>query len=184
MHFYELIPLVKCDAPLGLQDGRVEKSMFTASSMYNHYYGPWSARLQARNHGATRGGWLARYNNRKQWLQIDLAIKALVKRIATQGRYDANQWVTSYTVSSSLKGLRFRPYKEGTSTKVSVLQKCPILMTCIDSLRLVTSRSPIGDRNCSEARSLVRGLAMCRRVVTSCDESSNLFTTRFESCIH
>lgn len=92
--------------------------MFTASSMYNRYYGPWSARLQARNRGATRGGWLARVNNNRQWLQIDLGARSVVKRISTQARYDANQWVTSYTVSYSNNGVRFYPYKENRRTRV------------------------------------------------------------------
>lgn len=107
-----------CDVPLGLQDGRVTPSMLTASSMYNHYYGPWSARLQARNYGSTRGGWIAKYRNANQWLQIDLGAKSRVKRISTQGRYDANQFVKSYTVSYSQKGDKFVPYREGRKTRV------------------------------------------------------------------
>ena len=112
----------KCDVPLGIQDGRITQSMLTASSMYNRYYGPWSARLQARNHGAIRGGWLARVNNNRQWLQIDLGAKSVVKRIATQGRYDANQWVTSYTVSYSNNGVRFYPYRENRRVRVCSLR--------------------------------------------------------------
>lgn len=107
-----------CDVPLGMQDGRVTPSMLTASSMYNHYYGPWSARLQARNYGSTRGGWIAKYRNRNQWLQIDLGTKSRVKRICTQGRYDANQYVKSYTVSYSVKGDKFVTYQEGRKTRV------------------------------------------------------------------
>ena len=122
----EILPMIwrehlltdPCDVPLGLQDGRVTPSMLTASSMYNHYYGPWSARLQARNYGSTRGGWIAKYNNNKQWLQIDLGTKCRVKRVATQGRYDANQFVKSYTVSYSLKGDKFVPYTEGRKIRV------------------------------------------------------------------
>lgn len=98
--------------------------MFTASSMYNRYYGPWSSRLQARNRGATRGGWLAKVNNNRQWLQIDLGAKSVVKRIATQARYDANQWVTSYTVSYSNNGVRFYPYRENRKTRVCCNFKC------------------------------------------------------------
>ena len=112
----------KCDVPLGIQDGRITQSMLKASSMYNRYYGPWSARLQARNHGAIRGGWLARVNNNRQWLQIDLGAKSVVKRIATQGRYDANQWVTSYTVSYSNNGVRFYPYRENRRVRVCSLR--------------------------------------------------------------
>ena len=126
----------KCDVPLGIQDGRITQSMLTASSMYNRYYGPWSARLQARNHGAIRGGWLARVNNNRQWLQIDLGAKSVVKRIATQGRYDANQWVTSYTVSYSNNGVRFYPYRENRRVRVCSLRVsfcvayryCPVLI--------------------------------------------------------
>lgn len=109
-----------CDVPLGMQDGRVSKGMLTASSMYNHYYGPWNARLHARNYGSIRGGWVAKYRNRNQWIQIDLGVVTRVKRIATQGRYDANQWVKSYTVSYSSGGSRFYPVKHGRRIKVTV----------------------------------------------------------------
>ena len=86
--------------------------------MYNHYYGPWNARLQARNRGQTRGGWIAKYRNRKQWLQVDLGVVTRIKRIATQGRYDANQWVKSYTLSYSNNGIRFIPYRRGRRVQV------------------------------------------------------------------
>ena len=92
--------------------------MFTASSMYNHYYGPWSARLQAQNRGRTKGAWVAKYRNRNQWLQVDLGVTTRVKRIATQGRYDANQWVKSYTMSYSNNGVRFVPYRRGRRIQV------------------------------------------------------------------
>ena len=103
-----------------MQDDRVSKGMLTASSMYNHYYGPWNARLHARNYGSIRGGWVAKYRNRNQWIQIDLGVVTRVKRIATQGRYDANQWVKSYTVSYSSDGSRFYPVKHGRRIKVTV----------------------------------------------------------------
>ena len=41
-----------------------------------------------------------------------------MKRICTQGRYDANQFVKSYTVSFSVKGDKFVSYKEGRKTRV------------------------------------------------------------------
>ena len=103
---------------MGLQDGRITRGMLTASSMINHYYGPWSSRLQARNHGQYRGGWVAKYRNTKQWLQVNLGTVAIVKRIATQARYDANQWVKSYTLSFSNNGVKFYPYKQGRTIRV------------------------------------------------------------------
>ena len=113
-----------------MQDGRITPSMLTASSMYNHYYGPWNARLHARNYGSRRGGWIAKYRNRNQWLQIDFGTKSRVKRICTQGRYDANQFVKSYTVSFSVKGDTFVPYKEGRRTRVCRLGSYKKLGKC------------------------------------------------------
>lgn len=113
-----------------MQDGRITPSMLTASSMYNHYYSPWNARLHARNYGSRRGGWIAKYRNRNQWLQIDFGTKSRVKRICTQGRYDANQFVKSYTVSFSLKGYKFVPYKEGRRTRVCTLRSYKKLWKC------------------------------------------------------
>ena len=120
----------KCDVPLGIQDGRITQSMFTASSMANRYYGPWSARLQARNHGAFRGGWVARVSNNRQWLQVDLGAKCVLKRIATQARYDGNHWITKYTLSYSSNGVRFYPYKENKKTRVGKHQSFHLLINC------------------------------------------------------
>ena len=125
-----------CDVPLGMQDGRINKGMITASSMYNHYYGPWSARLQARNYGSTRGGWIAKYRNTHQWLQIDLGITTRVKRIATQGRYDANQWVKSYSVSYSNNGVRFFPVRHGRRVKVKLLKESLKITRSVKTPRL------------------------------------------------
>ena len=59
-----------------------------------------------------------RYNNARQWLTIDLGTISRVKRIATQGRYDADHWVTSYTVGFGMDNIKFYPYKEGRGVKV------------------------------------------------------------------
>ena len=42
---------------------------------------------------------------------MDLGKKLEVTAIQTQGRYDANQWVMSYTVSYSNDGKTFYPYQ-------------------------------------------------------------------------
>ena len=108
----------RCFVPLGMQDGRITKSRVRASSMYNRYYGPYNARLQARNYGSTRGAWVARIRNTQQWIQIDLEKDTTLKGLATQGRYDANQYVKSYVITYSRNGRRFYPYKEGRRTRV------------------------------------------------------------------
>ena len=108
-------------APLGMQDGRITDSRLTASSMYNRYYGPWSGRLQGRKEHGRKGAWIARSNNRRQWIQVDLETMARVKGIAIQGRYDANQFVKSFALSFSRDGSKFYSYKEGRGRKV---QQC------------------------------------------------------------
>lgn len=55
--------------------------MYSASSLLNHYYGPWSAKLQDRNHGYYRGGWYPKYNRRGEWLQVDLGTLARVSKV-------------------------------------------------------------------------------------------------------
>ncbi|KXJ11058.1 Coagulation factor VIII [Exaiptasia diaphana] len=42
------------------------------------------------------GAWSAKTNVAGQWIQVDIASVAVVTRVATQGRQDASQWVTSY----------------------------------------------------------------------------------------
>ena len=95
-----------------MEDDRIYNSQITASSTINKYYAPSQARLNRHGYG----GWTARLRDRKQFLQIDLGIASRVKRIAVQGRYNANYWTTSYTVSYSNKGIRFYPYMETKKT--------------------------------------------------------------------
>lgn len=65
------------------------------------------------------GAWSAKHNNRHQYLQVDFGRAAKIIRIATQGRQDADQWVTQYYVMHSLDLLRFSEYKERNSRRVS-----------------------------------------------------------------
>ena len=104
--------------PLGMEDHRILSGHLRASSSYNYNHGPDRARLNIYNgHGRT-GAWVAKYRNANQWLQIDLRIMSIIKGIATQGRREAHQWVKSYTLSYSAKGLRFRPYVAYGKVKV------------------------------------------------------------------
>jgi hypothetical protein len=98
--------------PLGIVDGRVTKASMTASSMYSTSYGPWLARLQSTQY------WLSKYNNKNQYLQIDLRTLSRMSKIATQGRPNAYQWVTTYSLSYSTNRVRFNAYTEYKRTKV------------------------------------------------------------------
>lgn len=119
MFIYSLIGA--CGAPLGLEDGRIPQKAMTASSMWDRRHGPYRARLNILNRGGT-GAWSSRYNNVFQWLQIYLGYVTKVVACATQGRYDANQWVKKYEISYGLFGNKFRFY--AINRKVQVRTPC------------------------------------------------------------
>ena len=116
--------------PLGMEDHRILAGRLRATSSYNYNHGPDRARLNIyAGHGRT-GAWVARHRNTKQFLQIDLRQISLIKGIATQGRREAHQWVKSYMISYSTRGLRFRMYNAYGRVKVrTCLFVCSLLKT-------------------------------------------------------
>lgn len=92
--------------------------MMSASSQWDINHGAYLARLHRRRRGRYMGAWSSRYNNRYQWLQVDFGGAAKIIRLSTQGRQDANQWVTQFYVSHSLDRVHFSEYKERNSRKV------------------------------------------------------------------
>ena len=90
----------------------------TASSSYNAFHGPYLARLHRTRTGRYMGAWVARIRNSNQWLQIALGQPMKITGIVTQGRQDANQWVTRYMVAFSQDNMRFEYYIEYGTYKV------------------------------------------------------------------
>ncbi|KAL9950565.1 hypothetical protein ACROYT_G043081 [Oculina patagonica] len=111
-------PWNRCDMPLGVEDGRVPDPLMRASSFYNYYCGPFNARLNRRRYGRQGGAWCAKRRDRRQWLQIDFGALTRVSRVASQGRQNSAQWVTSYYITYSRNGYKFIPYREGRGTKI------------------------------------------------------------------
>ncbi|KAL9978610.1 hypothetical protein ACROYT_G016146 [Oculina patagonica] len=93
-----------CSMSLGMEDGRVQDSAMTASSIANKYYPAKLGRLNLVAYSSYAGAWCPNKNDVNQWLQIDLVTPTTVTKVATQGRQDASQWVTSYWLSYSLTG--------------------------------------------------------------------------------
>ena len=110
--------LGRYDMPLGLEDQRIADPQITASTHYNLLCGPWNARLHRTRGGRFGGSWCAKTKDSKQWLRIDFGAPARLTRVQTQGRQDADQWVTSYTISYSKKGDGFLWYQERGRKKV------------------------------------------------------------------
>ena len=97
----------------GVESGKIPNSQITSSTAYH----PRVAAVQGRLNGAA--SWSARVRNKNQWIQIDLGRDEVVTAIATQGRANLNQWVTSYYVSYSLDGKVFISYKNDGIIKAS-----------------------------------------------------------------
>ena len=84
----------------------------TSSSQWDKNHGPWLARLHRARRGRLMGAWSSRHNNHNQWLQVDLGRSMKVMGINTQGRQDADQWVTAYYILYSSDGARFAYVRE------------------------------------------------------------------------
>ena len=104
--------------PLGMEDYRIPSSSLQASGTWNYNHGPERARINLPSGHGKAGAWVTKDRARNQWLQVELGRPAKVTGVATQGRHDHSQWVTSYSVSYSLDGKRFKLYLEYGRLKV------------------------------------------------------------------
>ncbi|XP_029202215.2 uncharacterized protein LOC114966489 [Acropora millepora] len=105
-------PKIVCADALGMESKEIPSSALKSSSDYNQYFGADRSRLNEKREGNFYGGWASKHADVGQWLQINLGKTTKITRIATQGRSDANWWVTKYKLSYS-NGGRFLFYKNG-----------------------------------------------------------------------
>ena len=88
--------------PLGMEDGRIADIEMSASTIASSAHAAKLGRLNLAAASGKAGAWCAKKNNVNQWLQMDLGTSTTVTKVATQGRQDSSQWVTSYSLSYSL----------------------------------------------------------------------------------
>lgn len=112
MFCYVSAPL--CSHPLGMESGRIANARITSSSAYNGRYTAPNGRLHKPF------CWIARHNNHNQWFKVDFLRTTTVRKIVTQGRRDANQWVKRYKLTYSLDTLHWATYRQKSQDKVSV----------------------------------------------------------------
>jgi len=110
LFYYFLAPL--CNRALGLESGRIPNARITSSSAYNGRYTAPNGRLHKPF------CWIARHNNHNQWFKVDFLRTTTVRKIVTQGRRDANQWVTRYKLTYSLDTLHWPTYRQRSQDKV------------------------------------------------------------------
>ena len=98
-----------------MENGNIADSQITSSTFWKRL-----ASAKGRLNGAT--AWAAGQNDQNQWIQVDLGEQKIVTKIATQGRNNYDQWVTSYGVSYSLNGQTFNQYQVHSIDKVTYNQ--------------------------------------------------------------
>ena len=103
-----------------MQDGRIPDSAITASSEYGSAYKAINGRLHFLERSSRIGAWAARTNDVFQYLQINFGDWTRVTRVVIQGRQDADQWVTSFSLSYGADDVFLKTYK-GSTKKVIYL---------------------------------------------------------------
>ena len=106
-----------CSFPLGISYGGIDSTKVIASSSWDPNHDERGAGLNTFDNGAR--AWCALHNTVFQFLQIDLGDQTKVTAVATQGRNDYPQWVTSYQLKYSLNGSTFPWYTVGGQIKVN-----------------------------------------------------------------
>ena len=84
-------------APLG-------NSALTGSSAFDSNHSFENSRLNTVAANGKKGAWSAGQNTIDEFIQADLGSEVKLVRVATQGREDYDQWVTSYHVAYSSDG--------------------------------------------------------------------------------
>ncbi|XP_051259536.1 contactin-associated protein-like 5 isoform X1 [Dicentrarchus labrax] len=94
-----------CNGPLV---ATLPHSSFQSSSQSSVSYAAYNAKLNRRD-GA--GGWSPMVTDQEPWLQVDLREQMEVTAVATQGRYDSWDWVSSYLLLYSDTGRAWKQYR-------------------------------------------------------------------------
>ena len=97
----------ECQGALGVESGAISDAQMSASSEYSASHAAIRGRLKYS------GSWSAGNIDANQWLQIDLGNQVTkVTRLATQGRYHYNQWVSKFKLQYSDDGVNFHYYSD------------------------------------------------------------------------
>ncbi|XP_035459985.2 contactin-associated protein-like 5 [Scophthalmus maximus] len=94
-----------CNGPLA---SALPHSSFQSSSQSSVRYAAYNGKLNRRD-GA--GGWSPMVTDQEPWLQVDLREQLEVTAVATQGRYDSWDWVSSYLLLYSDTGRAWKQYR-------------------------------------------------------------------------
>ena len=103
------------DLDLGIQRGSIPDDSITASSELNVNTPAKNGRLSY----TAGSSWCASTNDSNPYLQIDLQTLYIICAVSTQGNFQADDWVKTYTLQSSRDNITWRNYEDSGSIKVS-----------------------------------------------------------------
>ncbi|KAI4902433.1 hypothetical protein NFI96_027923 [Prochilodus magdalenae] len=115
--FMDCMPECPYHKPLGFESGSVTTEQITCTNQeqYVGWFSAWTpgkARLNSQGYGCA---WLSKFQDSSQWLQIDLLEVQVVSGILTQGRCDADEWMTKYSLQyRTYEHLNWIYYKDQT----------------------------------------------------------------------
>ncbi|XP_071343151.1 retinoschisin-like [Trachinotus anak] len=116
-HLLNCMPECPYHRALGFESGSVTSDQISCSNQdqYSDWYSSWipnKARLNNQGFGCA---WLSKFNDQYQWIQIDLKEVGVVSGILTQGRCDADEWITKYSIQyRTVETLNWIYYKDQT----------------------------------------------------------------------
>ncbi|KAA0706540.1 Retinoschisin X-linked juvenile retinoschisis protein -like protein [Triplophysa tibetana] len=98
--YLDCMPECPYHKPLGFEAGSVRAEHITCSNLdqYVGWFSSWTpdkARLNGQGFGCA---WLSKIQDTSQWLQVDLQEARVVSGVLTQGRCDADEWTTKYSL--------------------------------------------------------------------------------------
>ncbi|XP_034561392.1 retinoschisin-like [Notolabrus celidotus] len=102
---------------LGFESGAVTSDQITCSNQdqLTGWYSSWTPNKARLNNQGFGCAWLSKFNDQYQWIQIDLKEVRVVSGLLTQGRCDADEWITKYSVQyRSVESLNWIYYKDQT----------------------------------------------------------------------
>lgn len=111
LYIYHNLLVLGCQQALGMANGAITDEQISASSEHDPTTN--SLKFGRLFYTLNSGAWVAKVSDDSQWIQIDLGRKNIkVTLVATQGRANYGQWVTSYKLQQSNDGANFKYYRE------------------------------------------------------------------------
>uniref|UniRef100_A0A3Q2QLB7 Retinoschisin 1 n=1 Tax=Fundulus heteroclitus TaxID=8078 RepID=A0A3Q2QLB7_FUNHE len=102
---------------LGFESGSVTSDQINCSNQdqYIGWYSSWTPNKARLNNQGFGCAWLSKFNDQQQWIQIDLKEVGVVSGILIQGRCDADEWITKYSIQyRTVESLNWIYYKDQT----------------------------------------------------------------------